>query len=86
LLQKFWNPNVCFNFLDTFFTFVKRSLEREVKHKYGEQALKNIKTVPMTTLLLEWKPGMPVKVYNNHVHEDDPILNENFLLNFGKEQ
>ncbi|CAG9782983.1 unnamed protein product [Diatraea saccharalis] len=82
--ERFWKPNVCFNFLDTFFTYVKRCLARKIKHKYGENALKNVHSLPMTSLLLEWRPGMPVQVSECYDHESDPILFKDFLENYGK--
>ncbi|KAL0895670.1 hypothetical protein ABMA27_011749 [Loxostege sticticalis] len=82
--ERFWKPNVCFNFLDTFFTFVKRCLSRKIKHLHGEQGLKNLQMLPMISLLLEWKPGMPVMVSENYAYEDDPIFPQYFLDNYRK--
>ncbi|KAJ2946376.1 hypothetical protein O0L34_g12415 [Tuta absoluta] len=82
--KRFWNPNVCFNFLDTFFTYVKRCLEREVRQRHGEKSLNNLQSLPMVTLLMEWQPGHPVYVANRYNYEDDPILPEWFLEGYGK--
>ncbi|XP_050358377.1 decapping nuclease DXO homolog [Nymphalis io] len=82
--KKFWDPNVCFNFLDTFFTFVKRSLAREIKRKYGEKYLNNIQKLPLLSLLFNWQPYTAVQVLDHYCHDDDPILLEWFIHNFGK--
>lgn len=82
--QRFWNPDVCFNFLDTFFVYVKRCLARKVKYKYGDRALDNLQTLPLISILFEWEPGMPVRVSENYSHDDDPILMPWFLDNYGK--
>ncbi|CAH0699004.1 unnamed protein product [Spodoptera exigua] len=82
--QRFWNPNVCFNFLDTFLTYVKRCLVREIKYKHGEKMLNNIHTLPLMSLMFEWSPGMPVQVTGNYSHQDDPILWPWFIENHGK--
>lgn len=81
-MQKFWDPNVCFNFLENFLTYVKRCLKREIRHKYGENALHKIHSLPLTSLHFEWEPGTPVRVTDNYVHEDDPILHSWFTENF----
>ncbi|CAB3237291.1 unnamed protein product [Arctia plantaginis] len=80
--QRFWNPNVCFNFLDTFLVYVKRCLARKVKYKYGEKALNNLQTLPLVSILFEWQPGKPVQVSEGYSHEDDPILMPWFLENY----
>ncbi|XP_059048958.1 decapping and exoribonuclease protein-like isoform X2 [Achroia grisella] len=77
--QNYWDPNVCFNFMDTFFTYVKRCLAREVKRKHGEKAVDNLQSLPIVSLLLEWNPGMPVRVAEDYNYEEDPILPEWFL-------
>ncbi|XP_049887355.1 decapping and exoribonuclease protein-like [Pectinophora gossypiella] len=82
--QRFWNPNVCFNFLDTFLTYVKRCLIREIKQKYGQGRLMELQTLPMITLLLEWQPKAPVQVIESYHYEDDPILPQWYLDNYGK--
>ncbi|XP_053601305.1 decapping and exoribonuclease protein-like isoform X2 [Plodia interpunctella] len=82
--ERFWNPNVCFNFLDDFFTYVKRCLAREIKHKCGEQGLNNLQTLPMISLLLEWSPGNPVRVTGAYNNDDDPILPNWFCDDYGK--
>ncbi|XP_063833442.1 decapping and exoribonuclease protein-like [Ostrinia nubilalis] len=82
--ERFWIPGVCFNFLDTFFTYVKRCLARKIKATHGENGLKNLQALPMTFLLLEWRPGMPVTVSENYCYEDDPIIPQYFLNNYGK--
>ncbi|KPJ13616.1 Protein Dom3Z [Papilio machaon] len=80
--QRFWNPNVCFNFLENFLTYVKECLTREIRHKYGERALHKIHALPLISLHFEWNPGSPVRVTDNYVHEDDPILPSWFTENF----
>ncbi|XP_050673293.1 decapping nuclease DXO homolog [Leptidea sinapis] len=82
--KKFWDPNVCFNFLDTFFTYVKRCLYKEIKLKFGEMGLNNLHSVPLTGLLFEWKPGCNVRVNRNYRHEDDQIIPDVFINNYGK--
>ncbi|CAG5017796.1 unnamed protein product [Parnassius apollo] len=82
--SKFWDPNVCFNFLETFFTYVKRCFSREIKQKYGHSALKDIQSLPLISLHFEWKPGSPVQVTDNYIYEDDPILPDWFIENFEK--
>ncbi|XP_026764261.1 decapping and exoribonuclease protein-like [Galleria mellonella] len=77
--QKFWDPNVCFNFLDTFFTYVKRCLAREIRRKHGDKGVDNLQSLPIITLLLEWSPGMPVRIAEHYKYEDDPILPEWFI-------
>ncbi|XP_045508962.1 decapping and exoribonuclease protein-like isoform X3 [Colias croceus] len=84
MCRKFWDPSVCLNFLETFFTFVKRCLAREVKRKYGDNATNNLQGLPLISLLFEWSPGSPVQVSNDYNHDDDPILAEWFLKTFGK--
>ena len=84
-MQKFWDPSVCFNFLETFFTFVKRSLERKIRTKYGSGALNDISKLPLISLLFEWQPGSAIEVSDSYCHEEDPILQDWFLQNFGKE-
>ncbi|CAK1548516.1 unnamed protein product [Leptosia nina] len=82
--RNFWDPKVCFNFLDTFFTFVKRCLVRHIKIKHGESSLNNLQTLPLVSLVFEWSPGSPVKVSPDCNHDEDPILPEYFLKTFGK--
>ncbi|XP_052737317.1 decapping nuclease DXO homolog [Bicyclus anynana] len=82
--EKYWKPNVCFNFLDAFLTFVKRSLAKKIKHKFGQKGLDKLQEVPLTCLLFEWAPHSSVRVSDNYCHEDDPILLEWFVQNFGK--
>ncbi|CAH2990099.1 unnamed protein product [Chilo suppressalis] len=82
--ERFWKPNVCFNFLDTFFTYVKRCLSRKIKHECGEKALNHIHKLPLLSLMLEWRPGMPIQVSESYNHEDDPILPQYFIENYGK--
>ncbi|XP_038209379.1 decapping and exoribonuclease protein-like [Zerene cesonia] len=84
MCRKFWDPSVCLNFLETFFTFVKRCLSREVKQKYGDKASYNLHALPLISLLFEWSPGSPVQVSNYYNHDDDPILSEMFLKTYGK--
>ncbi|CAG9575853.1 unnamed protein product [Danaus chrysippus] len=81
--KKFWDPSVCFNFLDDFFTFVKRCLAREIKRKHGSKGLHNIQSLPMISLLFEWHPEESVHV-SDYSHEDDPILFDWFLERYGK--
>ncbi|KAJ8734003.1 hypothetical protein PYW07_014554 [Mythimna separata] len=82
--QRFWNPDVCFNFLDTFLIYVKRCLAREIKKKHGEKALNNLQELPMISLMFEWTPGMSVQVAQNYSHHDDPVLMPWFTDNYGK--
>ncbi|XP_075982498.1 decapping and exoribonuclease protein-like [Anticarsia gemmatalis] len=82
--QRFWDPNVCFNFLDTFLVYVKRCLARKVKHMYGDKALNNLQSLPLVTILFEWTPGMPVQVSENYSHDDDPVLLPWFIENYGR--
>nr|XP_034841214.1 decapping and exoribonuclease protein-like isoform X2 [Maniola hyperantus] len=82
--EKYWKPNICFNFLDTFLTFVKRCLAKKIKHKFGQNLLNNLQAVPLICLLFEWTPNSSVHVSDNYRHEDDPILLEWFIENFGK--
>ncbi|CAK1599880.1 unnamed protein product [Parnassius mnemosyne] len=82
--SKFWDPNVCFNFLETFLTYVKRCFSREIKQKYGHAALNDMQSLPLISLHFEWKPGSPVQVTDNYIYEDDPILPDWFVENFGK--
>nr|XP_049697784.1 decapping and exoribonuclease protein [Helicoverpa armigera] len=82
--QRFWNPDVCFNFLDTFLIYVKRCLAREIKHKHGEAYLNRLQDLPMISLMFEWSPGMPVQVADHYSHQDDPILLPWFIDNYGK--
>ncbi|XP_039745356.1 decapping and exoribonuclease protein-like [Pararge aegeria] len=82
--EMYWKPNVCFNFLDTFLTYVKRCLAKKIKHKFGQKALNNLQALPLTSLLFVWTPGSSVQVSDNYSHEDDPILLEWFIENFGK--
>lgn len=84
LFQKFWKPNVCLNFLDAFLTFVKRCLEKRIKHKFGQKALNNLQKIPMTCLLFEWTPNSSVQVTDDYCHEDDPILHDWFIESFGR--
>ncbi|XP_026727388.1 decapping and exoribonuclease protein-like [Trichoplusia ni] len=84
--QRFWNSDVCFNFIDDFLVYVKRCLSRKIKHKYGEKALDDLQALPLMTLMFEWTPGMPVHVTENYSHDDDPILLPWFLNNYGKVQ
>ncbi|XP_013166521.1 PREDICTED: decapping and exoribonuclease protein-like [Papilio xuthus] len=80
--RGFWNPNVCFDFLETFLTYVKECLTTEIRNKYGERALNKIHALPLISLHFEWYPGSPVRVTDNYVHEDDPILPTWFTENF----
>ncbi|XP_046970590.1 decapping nuclease DXO homolog [Vanessa cardui] len=82
--KGYWDPNVCFNFLDTFFTFVKRCLAREIKRKYGEKFLNNIQDLPLLSLHFSWSPDGAVHVSDHYCHDDDPILHDWFLQNYGK--
>lgn len=82
--KRFWDPNVCFNFLDTFLIYVKRCLARKVKQKHGDRALYDLQKLPLVDILFEWQPGMPVHVSENYSHDDDPILLQWFLDNYGK--
>ncbi|XP_028038221.1 decapping nuclease DXO homolog [Bombyx mandarina] len=84
--KKYWSGNVCFNFLDTFFTYVKRCLIRRVKQKYGEKALTNLHNLPLVTLLFEWNPEAHVQVNEAYTYEDDPILPELFIKNYGSRE
>ncbi|KAM3966544.1 decapping and exoribonuclease protein [Aphomia sociella] len=77
--EQYWDANACFNFLDDFFTYVKRCLAREIRLKHGDEAVNKLQTLPMITLLLEWSPRSPVRVAENYSYEDDPILPEWFL-------
>ncbi|XP_068628903.1 decapping and exoribonuclease protein-like [Battus philenor] len=82
--RKYWDPSVCFNFLETFLTYVKRCLSREIKQKYGSDAYRNLLSLPLISLHFEWRPGLPVQTTNNYVYADDPILPEWFVENFMK--
>ncbi|KOB63602.1 Protein Dom3Z, partial [Operophtera brumata] len=66
IFSKFWNPNICFNFLENFFSHVKRCLARKIRRIHGEQALNNLQTLPMINIMFEWTPGMPVVVNENY--------------------
>lgn len=85
LFQRYWNPNVCFNFLDAFFTYVKRCLAQEIIQTRGEDALQNLQTLPLISIMLEWNPGMPVCVAGHYSNEDDPILPEWFINHFERQ-
>ncbi|KAI8429928.1 hypothetical protein MSG28_000398 [Choristoneura fumiferana] len=80
--QRYWNPNVCFNFLDAFLTYVKRCLAQEIIETHGDNALQNLQTLPLISIMLEWSPGMPVHVAGRYSNEDDPILPEWFINHF----
>ncbi|CAH4030758.1 unnamed protein product [Pieris brassicae] len=82
--KQFWDPNVCFNFLDTFFVHVKTCFIREMRRKYGDKDI-DLKSVPLTSLKFELVPNMCVECIN-YEHEDDPILPDWFLTTFGKHQ
>lgn len=84
IFQKFWNPNVCFNFLDNFLTYIKRCLARKISRIHGDRALNNLQTLPMIDIMFEWEPGMPVVVNENYVYGDDPILHDWFVENYGR--
>lgn len=73
-----------FNFLETFLTYVKRCFARLIKNKHGQAALKNVQSLPLMTLHFEWTPHMPIKVTENYVYEDDPILPQWFIDNYGQ--
>ncbi|XP_047523354.1 decapping nuclease DXO homolog [Pieris napi] len=82
--KEYWDPNVCFNFLDTFFVYVKRCFNREMRRKYGDKDL-DLKSVPLMSLMFELVPNKCVQCIN-YTHEDDPILPDWFLTTFGKHQ
>ncbi|XP_063393127.1 decapping and exoribonuclease protein-like [Cydia fagiglandana] len=82
--QRYWNPNVCFNFLDAFLSYVKRCLASVIRQRHGDKALNNLQALPLISILLEWSPGMPVQLAGDYCHEDDPILHEWFTSKFGK--
>ncbi|CAH2099860.1 unnamed protein product [Euphydryas editha] len=82
--KRLWDPNVCFNFLDTFLTFIKRCIARKIKQKYGEEFINKLQELPLMSLLFEWYPGSPVHVSDDYCHNDDPILHDWFLNNFEK--
>ncbi|XP_061712220.1 decapping and exoribonuclease protein-like [Cydia pomonella] len=82
--QRYWNPNVCFNFLDAFLSYVKRCLASVIRQKHGDNAVNNLQALPLISILLEWRPGMPVQLAGDYCHEDDTILHEWFTSKFGK--
>ncbi|XP_045455022.1 decapping and exoribonuclease protein-like [Melitaea cinxia] len=82
--KRLWDPNVCFNFLDTFLTYVKRCFARKIKQKYGEEFINKLQEIPLISLLFEWYPKSTVHVSDDYSHEDDPILHDWFLTSFGK--
>lgn len=79
-----WNPNVCFNFCDSFFTYVKRCLAREISRKYGDRHLKDLSKLDMVTLHLEWSPRTNVTVTDNYDPDLDKILPDWFLRDYGR--
>ncbi|KAJ0181214.1 hypothetical protein K1T71_003299 [Dendrolimus kikuchii] len=81
--QRLWDPNVCFNFLDTFLTYVKRCIERKIRVMHGNEALDNLLQVPLMSLLFEWAPGGAVYVNECYNYDDDPILPQWFIDSYG---
>lgn len=73
-----------FNFLEKFLTYVKRCFARLINIKHGQAAYKKMQSLPLMALQFEWTPHMPVRVTNNYVYEDDPILPQWFIENYGK--
>lgn len=84
LSKGWWNPNVCINFLDAFLTYVKSCFARKIKQKYGEECINKLQEIPLMSLLFEWYPQSTVHVSDDYSHDDDPILHDWFLNNFGK--
>ncbi|XP_072935973.1 decapping and exoribonuclease protein-like [Epargyreus clarus] len=82
--KNFWDPNICFNFLDAFLKFVKTCLGREIEYHHGKQAINKLSTLPLIALQFEWQPGSTVQVSRDYRHEDDPILPNWFVNAFGK--
>lgn len=82
--QRFWQPNVCMNFLETFLTYVKRCLAKEVSNKFGKKALNNLQNLPLISLHFEWSPRTPVRVTDAYCYEDDPILPQWFVDRYQK--
>lgn len=38
----------------------------------------------MIDIMFEWNPGMPVVVNENYAYNDDPILHDFFVQNYGQ--
>lgn len=83
-LQTNWSPHILFNFLETFLSYVKSCFATLIKKKHGQASFMNVQSLPLMSLHFEWRPYMPVRVTNNYVYEDDPILPDWFTENYGK--
>ncbi|XP_041974262.1 decapping and exoribonuclease protein isoform X2 [Aricia agestis] len=81
--RRFWDPNVCLNFLENFLTYVKRCLSKEIRRKHGDKALLDIRKLPLLGLMFECSPGCQVRVAE-YCHDDDPILMDWFVNSFGR--
>lgn len=46
--------------------------------------MNNLQTLPLMSLMFEWNPRSRVKVNPEYTHEDDPILFDWFLDQYGK--
>lgn len=80
VMEEFWSPKVCLNFLDRFLDFVKLSFEKEIIKKHGAMYVHDVQRLPIMSLTFEWKSHHPVQI--TACNED--ILPEWFTNDYGK--